>query len=1020
MSILTFMKRLLFLVAICLTSMILCAQQVVTLTFTGQDTSGRYLRLNRVVISNLSRNWTETIYWPDTVLEMQNSTRIAEHVANVFSLEQNIPNPFDGITTVQLHKAEAGRTTLWVSDLSGKELVRYEGLLSDGTHRFRLSLPNAQVYFLHAQSGKYSASIKMVSKGNGGSSMIEYEGQTLSYKLDMGKAMKGSTNQTFVLGDMMEYVGYVIIDGVEFESEHITQTQHDSQFLTLRFQSAIGRACPGTPTVTDYDGNIYNTVLIGEQCWMRENLRATHYADGTSIPVGSTTSHNVGYRYVPNNDTNNVYTYGYLYNLKAALNAVLTSTNNPSGVQGVCPTGWHVPSADEWMQLVDYVSEQDEYVCDGIAKSLADTIGWHTYSGPCTVGNDLSTNNTTFFSALPAGAYSRNGYTYGFSEEAHFWSTTNPTSEAYISTLVYNSSSVFIGEAVNIYGFSVRCIRDVSGSAYAQACPDIPSVTDYDGNIYNTVKIGNQCWMRENLRTEHYSDGTEIAMGNTYSNSTPYRYNPDNDHSVVATYGYLYNWTAVIHPSTSSSVNRSGVQGICPEGWHVPSEAEWMQLFDFVSSQSENVCNSNTSYIAKSLAATRGWYTHDGTCSIGNDRTTNNVTGFSALPAGFYALGNYFTFGDYVSYWSATENSNSKVFGHSLIYYDAIVYNGDVDKDNAISVRCLLDEEQDPVVPTVITSAVYTQLSLTSAISGGIVTSTGGADVTARGVCWSTLPLPTLADSHSVDGGGTGSFSSNITGLAAGTSYYVRAYATNSVGTAYGNQVIFTTPCSPQACPDVPSVTDYDNNIYNTVQIGNQCWMRENLRTTHYADGTSIPLGGSTYSSDSAFLYYPYGIPDSVSTYGYLYNWTAVMHNASSSSTNPSGVQGVCPNGWHVPSDAEWTQLANYVSLYHICGSNSTHIAKSLASARGWETYSGICTVGNDQDSNNSTDFSVLPAGSFRFYQNDFGKYAFLWSATYFGDGFAYYRSLRYNNATLDRDYLGWVFSGLSVRCLRD
>ena len=175
MNILTLMKRLLFLVAICLTSMILCAQQVVTLTFTGQDTSGRYLRLNRVVISNLSRNWTETIYWPDTVLEMQNSTRIAEHVANFFSLEQNIPNPFDGITTVQLHKAEAGRTTLWVSDLSGKELVRYEGFLGDGTHRFKMSLPNAQIYLLHAQSDNHSASIKMVNKGNAGSCMIEYD-----------------------------------------------------------------------------------------------------------------------------------------------------------------------------------------------------------------------------------------------------------------------------------------------------------------------------------------------------------------------------------------------------------------------------------------------------------------------------------------------------------------------------------------------------------------------------------------------------------------------------------------------------------------------------------------------------------------------------------------------------------------------------------------------------------------------------------------------------------------------------
>ena len=515
-------KKLLFVVVICLASLVLNAQPIITLTFTGQDTSGSYLQLNRVVVTNLSRNWTETIYWPDTVLEMRNSTRVAEHVASDFSLEQNIPNPFDGTTTVQLRMVETEKTILWVSDLSGKELVRYEGLLSNGTHRFRLSLPNAQVYILHAQTDKYSASIKLVNKGNAGSCMLEYEGQTLSYTPSMGKAMKGSTNQPFVSGDMMEYVGYVVIDGMELESEHIIQAQYDSQSLTLRFQFAIERPCHGTIMVTDYDGN-----------------------------------------------------------------------------------------------------------------------------------------------------------------------------------------------------------------------------------IYNTVQIGNQCWMRENLRTEHYTDGTEISMGNTYSNSTPYRYAPDNDQSLVAIYGYLYNWPAVMHSSASSSVNRSGVQGICPIGWHVPSEAEWMQLIDYVSSQSANVCNSNTSYIAKSLAATIGWTTHNGTCAIGNNMSSNNVTGFSALPAGFYYRQSYFTFGDYVGYWSATENSNGKVFGHGLIYYDAIVYNGESDKDYAISVRCLLDDEPDPVVPTVNTAAVYTQMSFTSAISGGIVTATGGADVTARGVCWSTSPLPTLAEPRS-------------------------------------------------------------------------------------------------------------------------------------------------------------------------------------------------------------------------------------------------------------------------------
>jgi uncharacterized protein (TIGR02145 family) len=142
------------------------------------------------------------------------------------------------------------------------------------------------------------------------------------------------------------------------------------------------------------------------------------------------------------------------------------------------------------------------------------------------------------------------------------------------------------------------------------------------------------------------------------------------------------------------------------------------------------------------------------------------------------------------------------------------------------------------------------------------------------------------------------------------------------------------------------------------------------------------------------------------------------MHNASSSSTNPSGVQGVCPNGWHVPSSTEWTQLANYLSMYHICGSNNTNIAKSLASPSGWNTYSETCTVGNDQDSNNSTGFSAFPVGFFIYY-NQLGGCACLWSATEIGSGFACYLSLWYNRATMSNEQV-MKYCGLSVRCLRD
>ena len=129
-----------------------------------------------------------------------------------------------------------------------------------------------------------------------------------------------------------------------------------------------------------------------------------------------------------------------------------------------------------------------------------------------------------------------------------------------------------------------------------QPCTGATTVTDFDGNIYNTVQIGQQCWMKENLRTIHYSNGTYIPLGSSTSTTTAYRYYPNNDQSNVSTYGYLYNWKAVMGDSSSSSRNPSGVLGICPIGWHVPSDSEWTRLTDYVSSQSQYVCGNYTIY----------------------------------------------------------------------------------------------------------------------------------------------------------------------------------------------------------------------------------------------------------------------------------------------------------------------------------------------------------------------------------------------------------------------------------------
>ena len=319
-------------------------------------------------------------------------------------------------------------------------------------------------------------------------------------------------------------------------------------------------------------------------------------------------------------------------------------------------------------------------------------------------------------------------------------------------------------------------------------------------------------------------------------------------------------------------------------------------------------------------------------------------------------------------------------------------------------------------IPEVITTSISTMIDV-SATSGGNVTSDGNTTLTARGVCWSTSPNPTLSNSYTDDGIASGVFTSSITGLTANTNYYVRAYATNSVGTAYGNEVVFRTLPS---CVD--GITDIEGNHYSGVKIGSQCWMRENLRVTKYATGTTIALAGGTIISNSTpYRYYPNGDEANVSTYGYLYNWPATMNSLGSSPSNPSGIQGVCPDGWHLPSVEEWTQLTDYVSAqpaYH-CNADSTYIAKALASTSGWVTFSGACYVGDNPSANNATGFSAVPAGEHNAGSLNFGYGVRLWSATEASSTNAYFLYMYYVQQSVfslnsDKSH------GYSVRCLRD
>ena len=217
------------------------------------------------------------------------------------------------------------------------------------------------------------------------------------------------------------------------------------------------------------------------------------------------------------------------------------------------------------------------------------------------------------------------------------------------------------------------------------------AVSDIDGNSYDAVQIGNQVWMAENLRTTKYADGTTIPMGNTWSYTEPYRYAPNNKTSNVASYGYLYNWPAVMHGASSSESNPSGIQGICPDGWHVPSDAEWTELTNYMKTQPAYMASGNADHLAKALAATWGWSSSGETDAPGNDPTTNNATGFSAPPAGGCSGGFYYGFDASAYFWSATENNDSLACHRYLYYYRAYVGRANGDKYGGFSVRCVRD-----------------------------------------------------------------------------------------------------------------------------------------------------------------------------------------------------------------------------------------------------------------------------------------------------------------------------------------
>ncbi|VBB48096.1 conserved hypothetical protein [uncultured Paludibacter sp.] len=290
-----------------------------------------------------------------------------------------------------------------------------------------------------------------------------------------------------------------------------------------------------------------------------------------------------------------------------------------------------------------------------------------------------------------------------------------------------------------------------------------------------------------------------------------------------------------------------------------------------------------------------------------------------------------------------------------------------------------------------LTTLTVSDSTFTSVVCGGDISSDGGSDIIAKGVCWSNNDNPTINDNKTIDGSGKSKFESYVNNLKLETKYYIRAYAINSVGIGYGNILSFETMKT--------TVTDIDGNVYKVIKIGRQVWMAENLKTTKYNDGTSINLtsSGSEWLSqmNGAYcwaqddFYYK-------NTYGAYYNWYAVNSGK------------LAPNGWHIPTETEWKTLQSYLGGESIAG------GKLKESGTLHWYYPNLGAT-------NESGFNALPAG-YRSKSNGshpaMGEGAIFWSST--GSFDSYGRvAMNYFSSILDYSTESGIF-GFNVRCIKN
>jgi len=421
-------------------------QNTIDLTFTAVDSSA-YVRLDSIKVMNRTQGSETMICWPDTTLSLEinqgdlllcvgfatlNPVGISDVSTEISSFEvhQNYPNPMEDRSDIPMYIPQKAKVQLTITDFQGRVVLRTDYQLDAGHHSFRFHPGGGSLYFLTSQWNGISRSIKMISTGR-----KEDKSCTLEYI--------GSNNGKAFLKASSEVIDFTV------RQSGILDTPEEDTIYTFQFATNI--PCPGTPTV-EYEGQVYNTIQIFSQCWLKENLNVGLMINGNQ----NQTNNSIIEKYCYNNNPDSCTKYGGLYQW----NEIMQYTTK-EGVQGICPPGWHLPMDEEWKVLEGAVDSQygignkiwdnDAFRGHDAGTNLKTTSGWNNNGN----GTDLYG-----FSGLPCGHHYLGGAFYDIGNYAYWWTSTGDVNNfAYGRHLDYTRQEVYRFN-LRYYGFPVRCLRD--------------------------------------------------------------------------------------------------------------------------------------------------------------------------------------------------------------------------------------------------------------------------------------------------------------------------------------------------------------------------------------------------------------------------------------------------------------------------------------------------------------------------------------------------------------------------------